>query len=72
MCLNFVLLLCISQLGKYALAITTNKNMPEVYRFIYGVLNIWKEPMQAALPELMLSYKMGMKVSVLELSLIIV
>ena len=50
------------KLGKYALAITTNKNMPEVYCTVYGMVCVWKEPMQAILPELKHAYKVGMEV----------
>ena len=49
------------KLGKYALAITTNKNMPEVYCTVYGMVCVWKEPMQAILPELKHAYKVGME-----------
>jgi len=49
------------KLGKYALAITTSKNIPEVYLMLYGGVNIWKEPVQAILPELTHAYKIGME-----------
>lgn len=50
------------RMGKYALAITTDKNRPEVYCTMYGMVCIWKEPMQAILPELMNAYRVGMEV----------
>ena len=50
------------KLGKYALAITTNKNIPAVYCTLMGMISIWKEPVQAILPELMNAYKIGLKV----------
>ena len=50
------------KLGKYALAVTSTKNMPEVYCMLYGALNVWKEPIQAILPELLNAYKVGMEV----------
>ena len=46
------------RLGKYALAMTSNsKTIPEVYSMMYGAVNIWKEPIQAILPELLNAYK---------------
>lgn len=50
------------RLGKYALAITTDRNTPEVYTMLYGALNVWKEPIQAVLPQLMNAYKIGTEV----------
>ncbi|KAL7548735.1 hypothetical protein ACHAWF_012024, partial [Thalassiosira exigua] len=49
------------RLGKYALAVTNNKNMVMVYYGLYGVINIWKEPLQAILPELLKAYQVGME-----------
>ena len=58
------------KLGKYALALTAKKNfisrnIPEVYSMLYGAVHIWKEPIQAVLPEIMSAYKMGMEVSMI-------
>jgi len=49
------------KLGKYALAITTNKNIPAVHMTL-GMISIWKEPIQALLPELLNAYNMGLQV----------
>ena len=51
------------ELGKYALAIKTNKNIPSVYLTIHGMVSIWKEPIQAVLPQLLEGHKIGLKVS---------
>jgi len=48
------------KLGKYALAITTNKNIPAVHMTL-GMISIWKEPIQALLPELLNAYNMGLQ-----------
>ena len=48
--------------GKYALALTTNKNIPEVYAMLYGGVNIWKEPIQAILPQLKDAHRVGKEV----------
>jgi len=58
------------KLGKYALALTAKKNfisrnIPEVYSMVYGGVNIWKEPIQAVLPEIMNGYTIGMEVSMI-------
>lgn len=50
------------RLGKYALAVTTDKNKPAVYLTLYGMINIWKEPMQAVLPSLRDAHRIGLKV----------
>lgn len=50
------------RLGKYAQACTTKKNMPEVHLHLYGCINIWKEPLQATLPELLKANKVGEEV----------
>ena len=51
------------RLGKYALAaIISKKSIPEVYAMLFGVLHVWKEPLQAILPQLIDGYKIGMEV----------
>ena len=53
------------KLGKYALAITNNRNMPAVYLTSLGMISIWKEPVQAILPDLLRAHKEGLKVKCL-------
>lgn len=50
------------KLGKYALSITSNKNMPDVYMTHFGMISVWKEPIQAVLPDLLKAYNTGLKV----------
>lgn len=50
--------------AEYALAITNDKNIVDVHFILYGMINIWKEPMQACLPELMKGYTVGMEIQV--------
>ena len=52
------------RLGRYALAVTNKTNMPEVYCIMYGTIAVWKEPLQAILPEHLNSCKVGMEVLV--------
>ena len=54
---------CLSH-AEYALAVAKGNNM--AVGFVYGLINIWKEPLQAVLPELMKAYKEGMKVQVMQ------
>eukprot|EP00581_Thalassiosira_minuscula_P013482 CAMPEP_0183720266 /NCGR_PEP_ID=MMETSP0737-20130205/12933_1 /TAXON_ID=385413 /ORGANISM="Thalassiosira miniscula, Strain CCMP1093" /LENGTH=124 /DNA_ID=CAMNT_0025950107 /DNA_START=260 /DNA_END=631 /DNA_ORIENTATION=+ len=49
------------KLGKYALAITTSKNTPAVYLTLLGMVSVWKEPIQAVLPQLTHAYKTALK-----------
>lgn len=50
------------KLGKYALAMTNPKNIPAVYCLMLGMISIWKEPIQAILPDLLYAHKIGLKV----------
>ena len=47
-------------IGKYVQACTTRLTMPQCYWILYGGIKIWKEPMQAILPELLKAYTAGM------------
>lgn len=46
--------------GKFAMACCTKRNMPSCYFALYGGVNIWKEPLQSCLPELLRAHKEGM------------